>query len=122
VAADKHTRFRCISFGLGVTFLFTALALPIYNSTSIGKEVRSVVLKSGDDGPNQNSQLPLAENENKEEESTTEKDQNLSPLFLVNPVEQFSFSSKQFVSYSFYTEHFVHSEVPLYLTKRTLLI
>ena len=118
----KHFRNTLISSGLIVTLLFTALALPIVSSASEETEATAYALKSADDLSKQNAQLPLAEKESEEEESLNEKDQNLSFVFIPRSIQQSLTLNPPIRRASTFLRHIIFSEVPLYLTKRTLLI
>ena len=112
-----------ISFGLIAVFLFTAIALPIVclpfgSNHNIGFEI-----KSSDGTAKQNAQLPLAEKESEEEEeSLTEKNQNISFVFINGLDEKYTFSIVPVNLDTHYSASLSPSSVPLYLSKRTLLI
>jgi hypothetical protein len=122
MASRKQTSNSIISIGLVVTFLFTAITLPIVSSHSVEQKISICAVKSSSDLSNQGTELPLAEKENEEEEIFNEKDQNISFIFITGPIEHYLYLRTPNRSACIDAERFILSEVPLYLSKRTLLI
>ena len=118
----KHTRNSLISIGLMVTFLFTAIVLPMVSSTYPDGEVKAQVLKSSNDYSKSNPRLPLAEKETEEEESVSKKIQNASTGLAINWVEQSYPSSNPVRLIAIGSDCFIATNVPRYLAKRSLLI
>ncbi len=122
MTASKHKLKVTISIGLMVTFLFTAIALPLVSLPSVSNNAVGFELKSTEDASNQNAQLPIAEKESEEDERQNEKAQNFAPLFIGGLVEEFVFTNRLVSVNTHYSNGLLSVAVPLYLFKRTLLI
>ena len=117
--AKRQTRILT-SIGLIITFLFTAIVLPVVSPYSDQKEVSEFTIKAARDLSGGNAQLPLAEKE-KEEENFNKKEQNLVADLISAPFgNTFIPNSFGFIDLSSNDE--VRHPLPLYLTKRHLLI
>ena len=118
--ARNQTRNFIFSLGLMVTFLYTALVLPIVSSASTESEVTTCAVKSQFDAAQHSIQLLLAEKEC--EEDDIDNAHSFSCALTSKPLDQIVFSSSPVEVNIFYARLFITTEVPIYLAKRTLLI